>query len=324
MNPASAITGISELEIISTQQDFKISLDLLDASNDILNYKFSLKADAPASPEPITVKWKLPAINLKGVWKPGSLHNKRIQYDWELDHLQSRISVDAPVVSVFDNEDQNIITFACSDAINLVVQNVLLREEDNHLYCHLSFFKERFPEIKEYETFIRIDLRSIAFGASIQAVSQWWEQFEHLQPAPTPPIAQLPLYSTWYQFHQNLEFDVLVRECEQAKALGYELIILDDGWQTLDDNRGYDYTGDWRPERLPNMGALVHAIHEIGMKVGLWFSVPFCGRKSQAYQLFKGKFLTERHRWAPIFDPRFPEVRAYLIDIYKNALTQWN
>ncbi|MEL7220879.1 MAG: hypothetical protein AAGJ93_06135 [Bacteroidota bacterium] len=60
------------------------------------------------------------------------------------------------------------------------------------------------------------------------------------------------------------------------------------------------------------------------MKFGLWFSVPFCGKHSKAYQRFKGKFLTENHRWAPVFDPRYPEVRAYLINIYANALKNWN
>jgi len=39
---------------------------------------------------------------------------------------------------------------------------------------------------------------------------------------------------------------------------------------------------------------------------------------------FKGKFLTENHRWAPVFDPRYPEVRQYLIDTYSKALALWN
>jgi len=106
--------------------------------------------------------------------------------------------------------------------------------------------------------------------------------------------------------------------------MGCELIILDDGWQTMDGNRGYDFCGDWQPERIPNMREFVENLHQIDMKFGLWFSVPFCGVKSKAYQRFKGKFLTENHRWAPVFDPRYPDVREYLIDIYTNALTDYN
>ena len=115
-----------------------------------------------------------------------------------------------------------------------------------------------------------------------------------------------------------------MEECKIASAMGYELIILDDGWQTMDTNRGYDYTGDWEPDRIPEMAKFVSDMQEIGMKVGLWFSVPFCGKKSKAYQRFKGKFLTEDHRWAPVFDPRYPDVRQYLIDTYVHALTTYN
>jgi len=59
------------------------------------------------------------------------------------------------------------------------------------------------------------------------------------------------------------------------------------------------------------------------MKCLLWYSVPFCGIKSKAYQLFKGKFLTENHPWAPVFDPRYPEVRSYLVQKYAAALIDW-
>jgi len=116
----------------------------------------------------------------------------------------------------------------------------------------------------------------------------------------------------------------VIKECTAAKKLGYELVVIDDGWQTKDDGRGYDYTGDWKPERIPEMKHFASHIHDLGMGIMLWYSVPFCGRKSEAYKKFKGKFLTENHYWAPVFDPRFPEVRAYLIGLYATALKEWN
>ena len=72
------------------------------------------------------------------------------------------------------------------------------------------------------------------------------------------------------------------------------------------------------------MKEFVHKIHQTGMKIALWYSVPFCGKRSKAYQKFKGKFLTEEHRWAPVFDPRYPEVRQYLIELYTKALLDWD
>jgi len=317
------IDDFPSVSIFNENGNFHIKVDRKQIEEGVFIYKIKGNCEQPISPTPVSIKWRMPSFNVKGVWKCGGIHDKRQQYDWELVHLKSRISVDAPVISIFGHDDSNRLTFACSDAINLLEMNTLLREEDNHLYCHLTLFSERHPAITHYETELRIDVRAVNYAISLQEVSQWWESFDDLKPHPIPSIATAPLYSTWYQFHQDLEEDILLQECKIAKDIGYELIILDDGWQTMDNNRGYDYTGDWQPDRFPDMAQFVEQVHQIGMKFGLWFSVPFCGKHSKAYKRFKGKFLTENHRWAPVFDPRYPEVRQYLIDTYVNALKNW-
>ncbi|MEM8893387.1 MAG: glycoside hydrolase family 36 protein, partial [Bacteroidota bacterium] len=124
-------------------------------------------------------------------------------------------------------------------------------------------------------------------------------------------------------FHQNLDPEAIIEQCKKAKELGYEAVIIDDGWQTLDNKRGYDYTGDWLAERIPEIKDLVANLHAIGMKVGLWYSVPFCGNKSRAYSRFKNNLLTRQHRWAPVLDPRYPAVREYLINTYTSAVRDW-
>ncbi len=317
------IEDFPKMTVEHDNESAEVKLEVIDQSEGISTYKLSFKSTAPMSPRPITLRWRHPYINMKGVWKSGALHDKRQQYDWELIHLRSRISVDAPLISVFGHDDQNSMSFACSDTINLVESNALLREEDNHLYCHLSFFTEASPEIKEYETQIRVDTRDISFADSIRDIASWWESFPEMKPCHTPALARVPLYSTWYQFHQDLDEAKLLAECKIAKSIGCDLIILDDGWQTMDNNRGYDYTGDWKPDRFADMKGFTDQIHDLGMKIGIWFSVPFCGKYSEAYKKFKGKFLTENHRWAPVFDPRYPEVREHLINIYVGALKEW-
>jgi len=324
MDRTIKIQDFPDIDIFSEDNSFHTQLRLVSTEDGIFIYNLSVRAEAPKEPKPITLKWRFPSFNVQGVWKSGGIHDKRQQYDWELDHPTSRISVNAPVLSVFNHSDGNVHTIACSDAIDLVEMNVLLREEDNYEYCHITFFKERHPVITEYEALIRIDTRPISFARSLREVVLWWETIPELKPEPVPPVATTPIYSTWYQFHQTLEEDVLLSECKLAHELGYGLIILDDGWQTEDSNRGYDYTGDWQPIRFNNLPAFVGKVHDIGMKFGLWFSVPFCGMKSEAYQKFKGKFLTENHRWAPVFDPRYPEVRQYLINIYVSALEEYD
>lgn len=310
-----------ELTVDKQEDGFTCQLTAKSEEPGVYIYKLDLRNETKSEPGTLTLKWKVPSINIKGVWKSGALHDKRQQYDWEIDHIDSRISVNSPLVAVFGHDDDNVITFACSDAINFMEMNALLREEDNHLYCHLTFFKERHPAMTNYSAEIRIDTRRVKYGLALEEVATWWESF--FTPTPVPAIARAPLYSTWYQFHQDLDENILLEECKIAADLGYKLIILDDGWQTMDTNRGYDFTGDWKPERFPNLKGFVEKIHGLGMQFGLWFSVPFCGKKSKAYLRFKGKFLTENHRWAPVFDPRYPEVRKYLIEIYTDALKNW-
>lgn len=318
----AVVTDSSVVLELDYDKEAPVSLVKLDDVDGLAHYLFSYRSDEPGIPEPVTVKWKIPARRVKGVWRNTVDFNKRIQADWEEEDQRSRISIDSPVIGMFDHLDQNVLTFACSNAINLIMLGAKYREEDDCYYCHLSFFSECKYPITNFETQIRIDLRTKQLSRVLGDVSQWWEDFD-MRPMPVPEVARKPLYSTWYQFHQRLDPTTLVTECKLAKELGYEAIIIDDGWQTKDNNRGYDFTGDWQPERLSDMSGLVRDIQRVGIKVGLWFSVPFCGVKSQAYQKFKGKFLTENHRWAPVFDPRYPEVREHLVNIYRHAVDEW-
>ncbi|MGB5820543.1 MAG: glycoside hydrolase family 36 protein [Saonia sp.] len=314
---------IGEISVHGAEASVVSMLAKVYDQDGLIIYDFEISSETELYPQPITLKWRIPAVNVKGIWKPTSDFAKRIQADWELENMESRISIDAPVISLFGHDDKNVLTFACSNAINKLEMNACLREEDNCFHCHITFFTEYEFAMKKFKTQLHLDYRGFHFSRALKEVSQWWETFETLTPAYVPAIAKVPLYSTWYQFHQNLDEHVLLKEFAIAGKLGYGAIIVDDGWQTIDSSRGYDYTGDWRPDRIPGMASFVDRIHQLGMKVGLWYSVPFCGKKSEAYKRFKGKFLTENHRWAPVFDPRFPDVRQYLIDTYTNALRDW-
>ncbi len=270
---------------------------------------------------PVELKWKIPCTNIKGVWSTNALHEKRLRADWELPFLQSRISVDAPVLSVYDHEDYNVITFALSDYINTVELEASVQEEDGCLYCIVRLQVEALDREDSYSCFLRVSQRFDPFGDALEEVGEWWS--EGLSTSNVPEATTYPVYSTWYAYHQNFTEEELLNECVESKKLGYRGIIVDDGWQTVDGGRGYDFTGDWEVERIKDVKSFVQSIHDLGMYCMFWYSVPFCGRKSKAYVRFKGKFLTEYHPWAPVFDPRYPEVREYLVSRYVEAVGEW-
>ena len=109
--------------------------------------------------------------------------------------------------------------------------------------------------------------------------------------------------------------------------LGMRTIIVDDGWQTADNNRGYAHCGDWEvaPERIKDMASHVKRVQDMGMKYMLWYSVPFVGKYSQAFAKFEDKFLYVKDGGTVgVLDPRFPEVREHICSIYEKALREWN
>jgi alpha-galactosidase len=155
-------------------------------------------------------------------------------------------------------------------------------------------------------------------------VAAWWAEQPGYAPASVPATALLPMYSTWYSYHQSLDVEALLGAVEIARGLGYEAIIIDDGWQTLDSQRGYAFTGDWEPERIPDMKGFVDDVHDLGMKLLLWYSVPLVGEQSQVYERFRGKYL---RYWdgqgAYELDPRYPDVREHIIETYRSAIRDW-
>ena len=320
-NPSLAISAVPQ--VVDVLASFATSLKKVAEDDEVMIYQLVLRSEQPARLQPLRVRWRLPSHDVQGVWSTAALYEKRLRADWEPPMVTSRAAVDAPVLCLFGHNDENVVTFACADAVNTVVMEAPVREEDHHVYCQLLFFTESMAETTHFETEIRVDRRAISFSEALADVVQWWTSCEHLQPATVPPAATNPVYSTWYAYHQNLATETLLQECQQAATLGYGTVIIDDGWQTKDNRRGYDYTGDWQPERLPNLSEIAQEIHQLDMKLMMWYSVPFCGPKSAAYQRLKDKLLTKNHRWAPVLDPRYPEVRSYLIDTLVQALQQY-
>ena len=106
-----------DITIIGQTKAFNVSIAPYSETNNVSIYTINFYADHHFTPHEITLRWKIPAINVKGVWKPTTDFAKRIMDDWELDHMESKISVDSPIISVFGYDDKNIITFASSDAI---------------------------------------------------------------------------------------------------------------------------------------------------------------------------------------------------------------
>ena len=283
-----------------------------------------LSAQKDAQPPVVEASFAMPQIRMNHVWTDGSTDGNRLGPDWRAWQW-SDIAHGQPLACLHDGENANRLTMACSEVLRKVEWRLALREENCMVVGGFRFFTAPEAPIRDYEVRIRLDAREVFWSDAVQDAAAWIARAAALPPCRVPEAAFDPLYSTWYQFHQNVFAKDIEEECALAAAAGMKTVILDDGWQTDDTNRGYAFCGDWKvsPRRFPDMAAHVKRVHDLGMKYMVWYSVPFVGEKSANWARFKGKYLGESHG-ASVLDPRFPEVRKFLVDTYVAAMKDWD
>lgn len=314
-------------EILTEDNPFTIEANAGRMPSGRLELELRLSADTPQRPPWLLVQWQFPMIDTHLMWHPAIGTRRQIRSNWSYPHVHSRSSQNAPVMCLHAMNGDNRLTFALMDALNASYLTAGVVEETAQIQCAALLFTDPMAPFTDYETHLILDDRPRPYHDILDGITALWEGVGGYEPAPVPEIARLPMYSTWYSYHQVLEPAALERECKLAKALGMDAIIVDDGWQTDDNNRGYAYCGDWAvtPKKFPDFKAHVARVHEIGLKYILWFSVPFVGEFTSAYERFKGKFLNPNapEPWH-VLDPRFPEVREYLIDLYRSFITEYD
>ena len=298
------------------------------AADGVPELKIRLAAPQELTPPKFSVLFDVPQVDMHHRWTALQLENVGMPPNWSCE-VASRLCSGMPIVAFLNDSDRNRLAVACSEAKRLVAFSAGLREEGCRIEWKIDFFRESEAPIRAYETTLRLDRRDVFFGDAIADASAWITKTAALPPAPVPEAAFEPLYSAWYSFHQDVTAAEVEAECAEAARLGMKVVIVDDGWQTDDNNRGYSYCGDWQvsANRFPDFAAHVKKVHDMGMKYMIWYGVPMVGYKSVNYARFKGKYLWNRDgRWADYscLDPRFPEVRAFLCDIYAKALTDWD
>lgn len=114
-----------------------------------------------------------------------------------------------------------------------------------------------------------------------------------LKMAPSPMAQMGPIWCAW-GYGRNFTIEQVMATLPLAKALGFEWVGIDDGWQ--------EAIGDWSPNRkkFPNgdqdMRKLVQAIHDQGMKAQLWWAPFAVHRKSEYVREHADELLLNRNQ----------------------------
>ncbi len=278
------------------------------------------------SPGSLELRWTVPLIDTQFEWHPSCGFDRSLRVDWQAP-VSFKISSSAPVFCFYNAAGRSRFTMALSDVKTLLHCSLGVHEEDGTLLCRVEVPLKAGEGEQAYELLLYRSFEDLSFAEALRRVTAWWEKDCGLAPSPVPTAAKEPFYSCWYSFHQETIAQEIEEESRRAAALGMKTLIVDDGWQTADSHRGYAYCGDWQPakEKIPDMAAHVRKVHENGVKYMLWYSVPFVGYRSRHFVEFRDKLLTMNDAaQAAVLDPRYPEVRAYLIGVYEKALLDWD
>ena len=147
---------------------------------------------------------------------------------------------------------------------------------------------------------------------------------------PSPKGKPITGYTSWYRHYQDISEKKLMHDLDSlSRTKGQDIFQIDDGYQCA--------VGDWLdinkltfPDGLEKLSS---AIHEKGLKAGLWLAPFVCEKQSEIYKNKKHWLLHDKEgnevpagcNWSGSFalDIYNEEVRAYLKEVFDTVLNKW-
>ena len=145
---------------------------------------------------------------------------------------------------------------------------------------------------------------------------------------------RMTLLNNWEATHTNFNEGRLVELFDEAKKLGVDLFLLDDGWfgnkyPRNDDKAGL---GDWQEDRakLPSgIGYLVKEAENKGVKFGIWLEPEMVNPKSELYEQHPDWILKLPNRAEHygrnqlVLDLTNPKVQDFVFGIVDNLMSKY-
>ena len=144
---------------------------------------------------------------------------------------------------------------------------------------------------------------------------------------------RLTLLNNWENTAFDFDQDILANLMKEAKHLGVDMFLLDDGWfgnkyPRKDDHAGL---GDWEVthDKLPGgIPALVDAAKEADVKFGIWIEPEMVNPKSELYEKHPDWVIeqpnrdTYYYRNQLVLDMSNPKVQDHVFKVVDNILTE--
>lgn len=315
---------MAQPEMLADAMDLAVSTGVLRdvPSNGRLGHR-EVEVDAPVGTT-VTVTWHVPLNGAVGYWTSRVGVTKSLHTDWSAPTTASLTS-EVPAGLLFDAQSRCAHAFAVTETVTEVAFRLAVSEENKRINADVTLTVGIQP------CRLRLYPPGLRYEDVLADIAAWWSERDPLGgvgslPSHLPTAATEPVYSTWYSMHQQLEQQELDAELSLAADMGMRSVIVDDGWQTTDNQRGYAFTGDWEvaDSRFPDFSAHVDRTHSLGMAELLWISLPFVGRESAAARHLTHLLLPDDGRMARLWDVRLPEARSHVATICRRLVADYH
>lgn len=144
---------------------------------------------------------------------------------------------------------------------------------------------------------------------------------------------RMTLLNNWEATYFGFDQEKLKELMKEAKQLGVDMFLLDDGWFGNKYPRSNDHTslGDWEatPGKLPGgVPELVKSAKETGIKFGIWVEPEMISVKSELYEKHPDWAITLPNRTPYFFrnqlvlDMSNPAVQDYVFEVVDKLMTE--
>ena len=257
-------------------------------------------------------------------------HSHYLAQRRQIRHLpQGRL----PLFAYVSATSMNRLTISCSEALRPIVLDC---GEDNYtgsiLHSRVCFFGSGGEPLSgDYRVRVRYDFRNIPYWDAVTSAGEWITSFPGQTTPPTPSAAWEPLWNSWYGYWIGITAEDMEKEGDVAASLGIRTVVYDMGWDRNGKTNECDFSrsGDWLPDpvQFPQFKEHIARMHAKGLKCMLWCGISLMGARAKNFARFKGKFLYDKPRGGDgcqVLDPRFPEVREFIIASLERGLRDWD
>lgn len=312
--------NVNELQIIGDIQPFNTELKI-----DTLGYKrylvhLNLYTDFPSYLPHFELEVKYPRKLIHSLWSSRTWTNQ----SYINIPFYSRLESDYSIVAGVTDDSQNRIAMAIYDDFQSRYNQIDIKQVPDSLVFSFNFFNDAVPdaEVLEYKAQILLDFSEEQFSKAIRHTAQWRLDQDNHKGITKVDVSVQPIYSVWYPMDRNIPLENVTYYFDSIASMGFRSVLFDDAWQNVVKFE-VDEQGNWDPSKVTIVKEFMRKAKEANMKVALWYSLPFVGANNHVFKRFEGKYLQYRTSSQPILDIRYPEVRSYLTNIYKEIVSNW-